>query len=173
MYRTAKLAIIAGLIGIAGTLPGPALAETKVPALRFAFEEIVELGPDENAGRGLKGERNRIALLGGTVTGARLTGGVVAGGADWQLIRSDGCAEILADYFIRATDGALIHVINRGLGCAPTDQRGLYLRANPVFDAPVGPHDWLNRSVFTSTIEEMPAETGKPRRVRIRFYEIE
>lgn len=173
MHRTVKFAIVAGLISIASALPMPALAEQKVPQLRFAFEEVVDLGPDENAGRGLKGERNRIALLGGSVTGARLTGGVVAGGADWQLIRSDGCAEILADYFIKASDGALIHVINRGLGCAPTDQRGLYLRANPVFDAPVGPHDWLNRSVFTSTIEEMPAEAGKPRQVKIRFYEIE
>ena len=103
MYRTTKLAFVAGLVGIANALSVPALAEQKAPALRFAFEEIVNLGPDENAGRGLKGERNRIALLGGTVTGVRLTGGVVAGGADWQLIRSDGCSEILADYFIKAS----------------------------------------------------------------------
>lgn len=173
MYRNAKLAIVAGLITIAHTLAAPAMAEQQAPQLRFAFEELVDLGPDENAGRGLKGERNRIALLGGTVAGERLTGSVVAGGADWQLIRSDGCAEILADYFIKAKDGALIHVINHGLGCPPSDRRGLYLRANPVFDAPVGPHDWLNRSVFTSTIEEVPAEAGKPRQVRIRFYEVE
>ncbi len=173
MDRKTLLAIAAGLIAATTNAPGAALAKADPPPLRFAFEEVVNLGPDENAGRGLKGERNRIALLGGSVTGERLTGDVVAGGADWQLIRSDGCAEILADYFIRAQDGALIHVINRGLGCAPDARRGLYLRANPVFDAPVGPHDWLNRSVFTSTIEELPDEAGRPRQVRIRFYEVE
>lgn len=151
----------------------PIAAQPAPPTLRFAFEEIVDIGQDEPAGQSAKGGRNRIALLGGAVQGPRLSGTLMAGGADWQLLRSDGCAEILADYFIKASDGAIIHVVNQGLACAPQRDRGLYLRANPVFEAPNGPHDWLNRSVFTSTIEELPARADKPRQVRIRFYEVE
>lgn len=174
MRHMARFATFAALLGASTLAALPAAtAQTAAPALRFVFAERVDLGPDEPAGQGPKGGRNRIALLGGAVDGPRLSGSVVAGGADWQLLRSDGCAEILADYFIRASDGAMIHVVNQGLGCSPEGGRGLYLRANPVFEAPDGPHGWLNRSIFTSTIEEVPAEAGKPRQVIIRFYEVE
>lgn len=173
MFQNTKRAFLIGILAFGQVGITEAKALPDAPQLRFVFEELVDLGPDEDAGQGPKGGRNLIALLGGTVSGPRLQGRVVAGGADWQLIRSDGCAEILADYFIKGDDGTLIHVINRGLGCPPTDRRGLYLRANPVFDAPTGPHDWLNRSVFTSTIEEMPAGGQNNRQVRVRFYEIE
>lgn len=148
-------------------------AEPAPPALRFVFEERVDLEPAEAAGEGPRGAGNRIGLLGGTVKGPALSGTVLPGGADWQLIRKDGCSEIVADYFIRADDKSLIHVRNVGLGCAPDQRRGAYARANPVFTAPVGPHDWLNKSVFTSTIEPVMDAHGKLRQVVLRFYEVQ
>jgi hypothetical protein len=65
---------------------------------------------------------------------------------DWQLIRTDGFVEVLADYMMQADDGALIHVINTGLL-----GQG-YSRTTPRFEAPNGPHAWLNQAVFLGTI---------------------
>ena len=146
--------------------------ETAPPQLRFVFEERVDLGPQEAAGMGPRGEGNRIPVTGGQFYGPDIRGEVVPGGADWQLIRADGCTEIIAEYFLRTDDRALIHVRNVGLGCAPTAARGPYLRANPVFTAPIGKHDWLNKSVFTSTIEPVVNDKGELTQVVIRFYEI-
>lgn len=169
MIRTIMLAA-AGLVAIS---PVAALAaDPAPPALRFVFEERVDLEPGEPAGEGPRGAGNRIGLLGGTVKGPALNGTVVPGGADWQLIRKDGCSEIVADYFIRADDKSLIHVRNVGLGCAPDKARGTYARANPIFTAPVGPHDWLNKSIFTSTIEPVMDANGTLKQVVLRFYEV-
>ncbi|WP_298289893.1 DUF3237 domain-containing protein [Novosphingobium sp.] len=147
-------------------------ADPAPPALRFVFEERVDLETPEPAGEGPRGAGNRIGLLGGTVKGPRLNGTILPGGADWQLIRKDGCAEIVADYFIRADDKSLIHIRNVGLACPPGQAREAYARANPVFTAPVGPHDWLNKSVFTSTIEPVRDANGTLKQVVLRFYEV-
>ena len=161
------------MILMAGPLaaPLPAVAQ-EPPPLAFVFEEVVDLGPDRDAGLGPMGKRIHIGLLGGKVTGPKLSGRVVPGGADWQLVRNDGCTEIVADYFIETDDGVLIHVLNQGLACDPDKDRPLYLRANPRFDAPNGKYGWLNQSAFTSTIDLMPATDGK-RRIRIRFFRID
>lgn len=148
-------------------------AEAQAPTLRFVFEERVDLEPAEAAGPGPRGAGNRIGITGGVISGPMLQGTVVPGGADWQLIRADGCSEIVADYFIRADDQALIHVRNIGLACAPDAKRGAYARATPVFTAPIGRHDWLNKSVLTSTIEPVMDEQGKLRQVVLRFYEVQ
>lgn len=147
-------------------------ADPAPPALRFVFEERVDLETPEAAGEGPRGAGNRIGLLGGTVKGPALNGTILPGGADWQLIRKDGCSEIVADYFIRADDKSLIHIRNVGLACAPGEARGGYARANPIFTAPVGPHDWLNKSVFTSTIEPVMDANGTLKQVVLRFYEV-
>lgn len=159
-----------------GSLPAPSQAagdaQPAAPNLRFAFEERVQLERPEPAGEGPRGAGNRIGLLGGIVHGPALNGSVLPGGADWQLIRKDGCTEVVADYFIRAEDRTLIHVRNVGLACAPREDRPAYARANPVFTAPLGKHGWLNQSVFTSTIDPVFDANGDLREVVIRFYEI-
>lgn len=73
----------------------------------------VEVGPVEG--------RNRrcIPILGGAVTG-RLAGEVLAGGADWQQIGSDGTIEIDARYVLRLAQG-LVEVESRGLRAGPAD----------------------------------------------------
>ncbi|MCX7284307.1 MAG: DUF3237 domain-containing protein [Novosphingobium sp.] len=169
MIQTAKL-FAASLLAMAPV--AARAADPAPPGLRFAFEERVDLETPEAAGEGPRGAGNRIGLLGGTVRGPRLNGTILPGGADWQLIRKDGCSEIVADYFIRADDKALIHIRNVGLGCAPDKARGAYARANPVFTAPAGPHEWLNKSVFTSTIEPVLDGNGTLRQVVLRFYEV-
>ena len=89
-----------------------------------------------------------------------MRGRVLPGGADWQLVRPDGVAELEALYVLETDDGARIHVHNRGGRFGPPDvmQRlgrgeavdpgSYYFRAVPVFEAPPGPYEWLNRGIF-------------------------
>jgi hypothetical protein len=166
-----KSALAAFVLCLASASAGA--ADVQPPSLRFVFEERVDLEPAEAAGQNPRGAGNRIGITGGTISGPMLQGTVLPGGADWQLIRADGCSEIVADYFIRAEDKALIHVRNMGLACGTEAKRGAYARATPVFTAPIGRHDWLNKSVFTSTIEPVMDAQGKLRQVVLRFYEVQ
>jgi len=54
------------------------------------------------------GRRRIINITGGTFRGERLSGKVLAGGADWQVIRADGVADLDARYTLETSDGALI-----------------------------------------------------------------
>lgn len=167
------IAVVAMCFGMATAFASADKAEVQPPSLRFVFEEQVDLEPAEAAGQNPRGAGNRIGITGGNIIGPMLQGKVLPGGADWQLIRADGCSEIVADYFIRAEDKTLIHVRNVGLGCAADAKRGAYARATPVFTAPIGKHDWLNKSVFTSTIEPVIDAQGILRQVVLRFYEVQ
>lgn len=92
------------------------------------------------------------------------------GGWDWQLIRSDGCMELKADYFLKTDDGAIINVINQAVLCPPADGSKPAITTQPVFEAPLGKYDWLNRGNFIG----MLVSTGddKSPGVRIRFYRV-
>ena len=148
------------------------------PELRHVCDIDVQVGPIRDLGPTPHGRRRIIPILGGTVRGERLNGEVPAGGADWQYVRGDGVLELEARYSIRATDGAEIAVINRGMRRASPEvmdrlSRGevvdpalVYFRTAPVFEAPDGPHAWLNRSVFVGTAARFPD------RVQIKVFEV-
>jgi hypothetical protein len=78
------------------------------------------------------GERRYVGLLGGRVAGPALNGEVVAGGVDWQVVRSDGVIEIAAHYVIRADDGALIEVRSEGYRHGPPEVLALLAQGIPV-----------------------------------------
>lgn len=107
------------------------------------------------------------------VTGPRLNGRVVDfSGADWPLVRADGVVELNAHYMIEADDGARIYIRNQGYVhaplYAPDDPEGApsiprYFRCTPYFRAPVGPHDWLNRTVIVGVGARRPhVDPGDP-----------
>lgn len=148
------------------------------PELRFVCDIEVQVGPIRDLGPTPHGRRRIIPILSGTVTGERLNGEVMPGGADWQYVRADGILELEARYSIKATDGAEIAVTNRGMRRAPPEimdrlSRGevvdpalVYFRTAPVFEAPAGPHAWLNESVFVGTAARFPDK------VQIRVFEV-
>ncbi len=133
------------------------------PNLTWVFTAHVTVGPVRVLGPVGTGTRRIIPILGGTVSGPRLTGEVLDGGADWQILRPDGTADLVARYALRATDGTLISVVNRGLrrgspavlarlaAGEAVDPMEYYFRAAPVFEAPPGPHAWLMDHLFVST----------------------
>lgn len=133
----------------------------------FAFEALVSIDAATRIGDTALGKRRFIGITGGTFKGPRIEGEVIPGGADWQTVRADGVTVIEAIYALKTSDGAVIAVRNLGL-VSPTPEGGRYVRTNPTFDAPQGPHDWLNKSIFVGTIGV--ADGGKA--VRIGVYRV-
>ena len=158
----------------------PALGSTPdaslLPKSEFVFEEYVTLDPVVVVGETAVGHRQFIPITGGKVAGPKLNGEVMPGGWDYQLRLPSGCGSLSADYFLKASDGTIIHVLNQGFSCgAPGTGERSY--AIPRFEAPKGPHDWMTRGSFVSSIEPVmqPGANGAPPKllaVRIRFYQI-
>ncbi len=134
------------------------------------------------------GQRRVIPIIGGHVDDEALRAEVLSGGADQQLVRADGVLELEARYLLRSDDGSLISVYNRGIVVSPnlirTPGPGTpepqqatdaptrpYVRTAIQFEAPAeGPHAWLNRSIFLSTVElgAGPATIN----VRVQVYRV-
>lgn len=85
------------------------------PALRFLYTSSVEVGNPMVVGSTPYGERRIIPILGGSFAGPRLSGKILPGGADWQIVRTDDTAELEARYTLETDDGALIYVLNQGI----------------------------------------------------------
>lgn len=103
------------------------------------------------------GHRRVVNLLGGTVSGARLSGRIVPGGADWQIMAADGSLDIHARYTIESDAGALIQVDSRGVRNGPpevlarlgrgedVDPALYYFRTAMRFETGHPSAAWLNR----------------------------
>ena len=170
MIEIAKIAAALGVLVAAATAGADAPPMPTVPALEFAFEELVTLGDAVPVGNTVLGGRNVIPITGGTFEGPDLRGSIVPGGWDWQLRRADGCTVIKADYMLRTDDGAIINVVNTGVACSGPDGKRLPIRTSPVFEAPLGKYEWLSRSAFVGTLDGTKIN-GKPA-VRIRFFRV-
>jgi hypothetical protein len=134
---------------------------TADPVLSYAFEARVAVAPVERIGHGVGEELCFTPITGGTVDGPRLRGVVVPGGGDWSTPRGEA-VELDARYLLRAADGALIDVVNRGFW-----REDGYYRTSPVFRTDAPAHRWLAETVFVGLARE---EEGH---VCIRFYAVE
>ena len=143
------------------------------------FTISAELDAIRSIGRTPYGERRIINILGGSVSGPRLTGRILPGGADWQIIRGDGAADIKARYTIESDAGALIMVSSDGLRHGPpdvmaslargdnVDPRLYYFRTIMRFETADPAVDWLNR------ILGLARGQREARSVRLDVYEVE
>lgn len=149
------------------------------PVLTFAFELRAVVGAPEEIGESRAGRRRIVPILGGTVEGPELSGTIVPGGADWQLIQSDGFSELDTRYVIQADDGAMVYVQNTGMRHAPrevmmqllagqeVDPGLVYFRTVPRFETAAASLQWLTRSVFIGV------GTRQPDVVLIEFFKVE
>jgi hypothetical protein len=134
-----------------------------IPSLELVLNLKCNLLEAIEVGLTPSGLRRVVDILDGVFEGPLLRGTVLPGGADWQVLRHDDVTELQAHYMLRTDDGVLIQVRNRGLRHgpqevlrriaegAPVDPAEYYCRTTPVFEAPAGRYEWLNRSVFTAT----------------------
>ena len=147
----------------------------QIPSLELAFHVRLDFG---------QGPRTRfepaythftrgfVGLLGGEMSGPRLSGRVVPGsGGDWPRMWEGGLIEFEAHYMLEAADGTPIYIHNRGIAYSDprvvaqieageaVDAGATYCRITPRFEAPRGPHEWLNRTVFVGVAERRGAST--------------
>lgn len=149
------------------------LSSTPIFSIRAELETIINLGHTPY------GERRMIGIIGGSVNGPKLKGRILPGGADWQIIRSDGAADIKARYAIETETGALIMVTSEGLRHGPpavmerlmrgdnVDPRHYYFRTVMRFETAAPAVDWLNRILAIAKGQR------KPQAVRLDVYEVE
>ncbi len=130
------------------------------PGLEYVCELKVKLKTPIIVGETPRGLRRIIPIAGGTFEGPKMKGEILDGGADWQIVRADGVAELEAHYQIKTNDGVVIYIKNTGLRVASPEiaariGRGelvpsteYYFRAVPKFEAPKGKYEWMNNAIF-------------------------
>jgi hypothetical protein len=138
------------------------------PKLVLVAEIMATLAAPVEVGDGISGARRMISITGGTVTGPRLNGKILPGGADFQLIRHDDLAEIEAQYIVETPTGARVYIENKGLRRAPAEisarlKRGepvdpalVYFRTTPRFETAAAEFAWMERSIFVSAGARFP-----------------
>ena len=124
------------------------------------------------------GSRRVIPILGGEALGPRIRGKILAGSADYQIVRPDGVTELHARYAIEIEDGQLIYVENSGLRRGPPElmrkiRRGevvdpalIYCRTTPRFETAAPGYEWLTQNLFVCSAARFPD------RVEIRFFQV-
>lgn len=129
--------------------------------LEFAFELRLRLGPRMHIRVTDDQVRGAVLVEGGRFDGPGLRGEIVAGsGGDFPMIRHDEGGRFESQYLLRTDDGACI--LHRSAGIRHARREVLasivageqvppdayYMRMTPRFEAPMGPYDWLNRTLF-------------------------
>jgi len=144
----------------------------------FLCKVEVSLEPIRDLGETPLGRRRIINITGGKFAGPKLSGRILPGGADWQLIRADGVAYLDARYTLETADGALIYVNNKGYRHGPkeviermakgedVDPALYYMRATPWFETSAPKYAWLNRAICVASGARRPAG------VELDFYEV-
>src|SRR4051812_3925310 len=129
----------------------PLVSETPIFTLTSPLGGIQMLGGTPY------GERRIINILDGTVEGPRLNGKILPGGADWQVVRSDGVVHLHARYTIETDSGGLILVDSEGYRHGPpevmerlardetVDPSQYYFRSFMRFETSDPAAAWLNR----------------------------
>lgn len=155
------------------------MSDLPQPRLEFAFEARVDVDPMVHVGGSGADALLFFPITGGTVSGPRLRGEVLAGGGDWATDRGDLVTELEARYLIRADDGAVIDIVNRGFHRAASQEQldrmdagedvpedEYYYRTSPMFRTDAPQHRWLTHTVFVG----MARTEGT--QVCIRFFEL-
>ncbi|ELE9728647.1 DUF3237 domain-containing protein [Enterobacter kobei] len=152
------------------------------PEFEFSFSiEIVVDKPIVVSNSPLTGKRQLIPILHGKVSGA-LTGEVLQGGVDSQIIQPNGICRLSARYALRVSEGT-IYIENNGIRRVPeafrqklfTDdmsffdqlsQEDIYFKTVPTFEVDVPELEWLRTSIFICSANR--TSDG----VRLDFYRV-
>ena len=169
------------LTGVQGQAAAPVAptSDPQPPKLSLAMTLTVQVGPPTELGEVPRGRRRIIPILGGTFEGPTVRGKVVPGGADWQIVRADGLAELDTRYMLQTDAGSLVYIQNAGIRHAPpdvtkkllagqpVDPSQVYFKTVPTFETSAPELQWLTRSIFVGTGERRPTE------VVIRVWRVE
>ena len=135
--------------------------------VRMNFHKRVIFGPVSGGAK-----QGYVSFKDGVIKGPKLNGKLMEySGADWATVRMDGVVETNAHYMLEADDGTPIYIQNRGYiyNTQPNAPGPAYFRCTPYFRAPVGKHDWLNRTVIVGGGERHE----NPDYTIFRYYTVE
>lgn len=146
--------------------------------LTEVFSLAVDVGVPQSVGRDAAGERRCVPITGGSVAG-KISGVVLAGGADWQVLRPDGLADLDARYMLKLESGALVEVWSRGLRIGPAevmaklargervDPSSYYMRTAMRFETAAPELQWLVQRLHVGLGERTPDQ------VRLKVYGVD
>ncbi len=142
----------------AGNTSGKPLGEIEQIKLEYIFQIRIEFS-ERVSFKTPNGRRSYVPAVSGVIEGPRLQGRVVPrSGADYA-----GNGRLDAHYMLQASDGTMIYINNTGYIYLKNGKQidrndpswggdsDFYFRVTPVFDTPVGPHDWLTRTVIVGS----------------------
>lgn len=111
-------------------------------------------------GKTPQGDRRVGIVTGGRFEGDRLSGEVLSGGSDWQILRPDNATTLDVRLILKTLDGAMIGITYKGLRHGPpavmaelakgasVDPASYYFRIGGTFETAAPAYDWLNRILF-------------------------
>jgi hypothetical protein len=165
--------VVAAQANVAAQAPAP-----EPPKLEFAFEARFQVATPEDIGVVAGGRRRLIPITGGSFSGPGLSGKLLPGGADHQLLQADGFTQLEARYALVTTEGEKIYVVNRGVRYgAPevlarlnagerVDPSLIYFRTVASFETAAPRLQPMTRALFVGVGERFPTE------VVIRFFRV-
>jgi hypothetical protein len=161
---------ITNLLTLAAVLVASPFARAEnPPQLVPVYEAIVDIAPSQPLGKGPLGERFIVPISGGEFEGPGLSGTVLPGGADRQLLRADGVKQLDALYELQTSDGVVLTVRNQVL-VHNLDPNKRYAFSHISVDAPQGSYAWLNQSVLVGSLTSLkPARNA----VSIKVYRVQ
>ena len=144
----------------------------------YLCELVADLDDPQEIGATPHGIRMIYPVLGGSFKGEKVNGEVLAFGADWLLIRSDGVGELDVRATLRTDDGELIYgyykgilkidpeVMGRVQNGEDVDPTTYYFRTAPNFETSSEKYSWLNQIICVGV--------GKieSKRVHYKIYQI-
>jgi len=148
------------------------------PRLELIFAAHVLVGAPLDLGDVGKGGRSIVPITGGEFFGPNIRGKVVPGGADWQILRSDGVAELEARYTLQTDDSARIYVRNQALRHGPpeviaalaagraVEPGSYYFRGATFFETAAPRYSWIGRCIVVCS------GVREPDAVKLKFYRV-
>jgi hypothetical protein len=162
--------ILFALLTFLSAAPPQAPAPPPAPRLTFAMTLRVQVDVPTEFGQVPRGRRRVIPILGGSFEGPNIRGQVMAGGADWQIVRADGLSELDTRYALKTERGSLVYIQNAGMRHAADDVTKkllageavdpslVYFRTVPTFETSAPELQWLTRAIFIGIGERHPKE---------------
>lgn len=131
------------------------------PTTKLVWTAFVEVGERRDLGPGPYGHRFMVPILGGRFQGAPgfkgLNGRILEGGADRQVLRSDGIKELDAIYEMETDAGHVLMIRNRVL-VDQARQPSRYAMSTISVSSTAEAFGWLNRHVFLGTLHSFRPE---------------
>ena len=146
----------------------PELDALPEPKFEFLFGMSLEVEKPDHIGPTPLGKRRVIGVRSGSFSGPRLEGRVLPGGSDWIVVRRDGVLIQDVRLVLETDDGHDLLMSYRGMRHGPqatmerldrgedVDPSEYYFRTVPIFEAPDGEYDWLNKLVAFAVGRRLP-----------------